>query len=78
VLIAQLSAEKRDLRTTCTSLRAALQDAIEHSAEYCDSAVYFKRRFSIAAPFHAWHEQVCCVRMARESPNTYAASGFSA
>jgi len=68
VLIAQLSAEKRDLRTTCTSLRAALQDAIEHSAEYCDSAVYFKRRFSIAAPFHAWHEQVCCVRDgARES-----------
>jgi hypothetical protein len=55
VMLAQLAAEKGELRAQCASLRAALEDAVEQAVDFSAQATHFQKRILVGAPFHRWH-----------------------
>ena len=55
VMLAQLSAEKGELRAQCASLRAALEDAVEQAVDFSAQATHFQKRIIVGAPFYRWH-----------------------
>ena len=55
VMLAQLAAEKGELRAQCATLRAALEDAVEQAMDFSAQATHFQKRILVGAPFHHWH-----------------------